>query len=805
MRLNVAFFVAGVWLLQQQAELPRPAVAWALGAVWVLVFLGGLRRKPSPALPPSRPPVFLRAAAAAACCAAGFAWAAAMAQLRLADALPPEWEGRDVRIEGVVASLPQPYERSVRFEFDVERVLTEDAVVPGRIVLSWWGTPAEGGRASTIPELAAGERWRLTARLRRPHGTANPHGFDYEAWLIERNLRATGSVRPKGGNQRLADMVHRPQYWVERARGGLRARILAALPGEPYAGVLVALAVGDQRAIPPDQWRTFTRTGVNHLMSISGLHVTMVAGLVFALVSGLWRRSPRLATALPALKAAALAGLVTAFIYALLAGYAVPAQRTVYMLCVVAAAVWLGVVESSSVVLAVALLVVVLIDPWAVLAPGFWLSFGAVGAIMFACNGRVARPAWLAAWTRVQLAVTLAMVPALLALFQQVSVVSPVANAFAIPLVGLGVVPVTLAGMVLPFDWPLQLAHLAMAWCMLLLEWLSALPAAVWEQRAPPAWAVVAATCGLVLLLAPRGTPGRWLGAVTLVPLFVVPPAALPPGGLQVTVLDVGQGMAVVVRTARHALLYDAGPAYGPQADSGNRVIVPFLRAAGTSRLDGLIVSHDDVDHSGGAASVMQAVPVEWLLTSLPDFDPLVLEADQGARCFAGQTWEWDGVRFEILHPARESYEDPSIRKNDRSCVLSVSSPGLRLLLTGDIESRSEWALVDTLGDALRADVLLAPHHGSRTSSTARFVLAVAPRIVVFPVGYRNRFGQPHEEVVARYDVIGARLYRTDRDGAVTLEIDPQGRTKITPYRAVYRRYWQTGLEGNGVPEAEEF
>jgi competence protein ComEC len=473
-------------------------------------------------------------------------------------------------------------------------------------------------------------------------------------------------------------------------------------------------------------------------MSISGLHVTMVSGLVFALAYGLWRRSPRLAARLPAAKAAAIAGLATAFGYALLAGFAVPAQRTVYMLCVVAAAVWLGAVGSSSAVLAAALLIVLLLDPWAVLSPGFWLSFGAVGVIMFVCNGRIGRRHWLATWVRVQFAVTLAMVPVLLAVFQQVSIVSPIANALAIPAVGLGVVPLTLLGLALPLDWILQLAHELMSWCTWCLERLGHLDAAVWEQSAPPAWAVGTATCGVLLMLAPRGTPGRWLGAAGLIPLFVTVPSELEAGALRMTVLDVGQGVATVVRTANHALLYDAGPGFGPQADSGNRAIVPFLRATGITRLDAVIVSHDHADHSGGAGSVMQAVPVDWLVTSLPDLDPLTMQAEATLRCRAGQRWEWDGVSFEIVHPALASYEDKALRVHDRNCVLMITGARARILLPGDIESRSEAALAGTLGDALRADVLLAPHHGSKSSSTPGFVEAVKPRLVVFPVGKRN-------------------------------------------------------------------
>ena len=796
MRLNILCFVAGAWWLQQQEVLPVAGWTWGLAAAGLVV---SVLRVDWPALSIGR-----EAIVKAACFALGFGWAAWCAQQRLADALPVEWEGRDIALSGVVAALPQAHERGVRFEFEVEQVLTPGARVPRRVVLSWWGSPAREDRPATFPALEPGERWQLTARLKRPRGTANPHGFDYEAWLFERGLRATGYVRPRSGAHRTAPMVHEPRYWIERARSLIRARIQAALPAEPYAGVIVALAVGDQRAIPPDQWQSFTRTGVNHLMSISGLHVTMVSGLVLALAYGLWRRVPRLALALPAAKAAVLAALCAALFYALLAGYAVPAQRTVYMLAVVAAALWLGVIESASMVLLAALFVVVLIDPWAVLAPGFWLSFGAVAVILYVTAGRIGRGHWLTAWTRVQVAVTLALIPPLLALFQQVSIVSPLANAFAIPVVSLIVVPLTLIGIAAPFDLLLHAAHLVMGGCMALLEWLAAVPDGVWEQHAPPAWTVVVAVAGLALLLAPRGFPGRWLGAVGLLPLFIVAPAGLRTGDVEVVVLDVGQGLASVVRTAHHALLYDSGPQFGPGADSGSRIIVPYLRARGVKRLDGIIVTHDDIDHWGGTASVLQAVPVDWLLTSLPDLDPLVVQAEPALRCAAGNRWEWDGVRFEVLHPARASYDDPAVKDNDRGCVLKVDAPGGRVLLPADVERRTEEELMDRSHGRLRADVLLAPHHGSRTSSTPAFVQAVSPRLVVFPAGYRNRLGHPHREVVERYADAGARVYRTDRDGAVSIAIPAEGAIRVTPYRALYRRYWQTPLTGDPVPDPDE-
>jgi competence protein ComEC len=455
-------------------------------------------------------------------------------------------------------------------------------------------------------------------------------------------------------------------------------------------------------------------------------------------------------------------------------------------------------------ILAAALLAVLLLDPWAVLAPGFWLSFGAVAIILVVTVGRAGPRSWLGTWLHVQWAITLGLVPLLLALFQQVSLISPLANAFAIPAVSLVVVPLTLTGVLLPFDIVLHLAHGVMEGCGRLLGWMSAAPAAVWQQHAPAAWSVPVAVCGALWLLLPRGFPARWIGAACLMPLFLAPRPELAEGDLRVTVLDVGQGLAVVAQTHRHVLLYDAGPAFGPMADSGNRIVVPFLRAAGVTHLDGMVVSHDDADHTGGALSVLQALPVDWLLASLPDMDPLPLMAERPFRCFAGQRWLWDGVDFEVLYPPRTSYDDASLKDNDRSCVVRITAKGGTVLLPADIERRGEAALLDA-PRTLRATVLVAPHQGSRTSSSTDFIERVNPDVVIFPVGYRNRFGHPHPTVVERYRALGTRIYRTDRDGALTLTLRASGSVQAAAYRASYRRYWQTPIPGDAPPDPEEF
>lgn len=774
---GIIAFGAGVWLLQQQAVLPGLFWAWLVPPSMLL--LHGLRARP----------VAFRLLLYGFCFGAGFFWAAAFAHLRMAESLPAAWEGRDVRIVGVIAGLPVANERGLRFEFDVERVDTPGARIPPHIQLSWFdggfGRPA----AFPVPALHPGERWALTVRLKRPHGNANPYGFDYEAWLLERNLRATGYVREGAENRRVAERVYRPGYLIEAARDAASGKLARILGERPYGGVLKALAIGEQSAISPPQWQVFLRTGVNHLMSISGLHVTLVSGLVFSLAYWLWRRSPALSLRLPARKAAVVAGVAAALAYALLSGFSVPTQRTLYMLAVVAVALWMNRAGAAFSVLGLALLVVLLLDPWAVNAPGFWLSFGAVAVILLAGAGRIGRPHWLAEWGRVQWAVTLGLIPALLAMFQQISLISPLANAVAIPLVSLVVTPLTLLGTVLPFDFLLLAAHWVMAWCMAFLEWLAAFPAGMWQQHGPLPWTVSVALLGVVWLLLPRGFPARWLGVLWLAPLFLVAPPRPGAGELWLTVLDVGQGLATVARTRHHALLYDAGPRYGGDADAGSRIVVPYLRGMGVSRLDGMVISHDDIDHSGGAVSVLQAMPVAWTLSSLPEGSPMLAGVAGPLRCHAGQHWEWDGVRFEMLHPTLESYAF-SLKDNDRSCVLKISSPAGNVLLPADIERLSESDLLERAPSALSARVLVVPHHGSRTSSTDAFVRAVHPELAIFTVGYRNRFGHPKEEIVARYRASGADTLRTDSSGALEVRLDAGGMS-LQGWREIRRRYWQ--------------
>ncbi|MGB8855251.1 MAG: DNA internalization-related competence protein ComEC/Rec2 [Burkholderiales bacterium] len=784
MRLFILGFVFGVWFLQQQAQLPDLRYAWVvplLAVAWLTAQKFRLKYSASLGW------AFLIVLAIGC----GFHWAAWRAQVRIAEHLPAEWEGRDISVIGVVASLPQKTARGLRFEFDIEKKLTVDALAPGHVSLNFYRDSRVGEQGSAImPDIRAGERWQWTVRLRKPHGAVNPGGFDVEAWLLERNVRAVGYVRSKESMTRIDARADGFHYRVDRLREGIRENFARVLNDKPLAPILTALAIGDQSGIGESQWQLFWRTGVGHLISISGLHITMVASLFYGLALWLWRSRPALTLRVPAQKIAVIAGMISALAYSLVAGFSVPTQRTFYMLATAAVFLWTGRLASPSRVLSAAMLVVMLLDPWAVLAPGFWLSFGAVGALMYVSAGRAGKIFWLRSMASAQAAIALLMAPLLLVLFQQVSLVSPVANAVAIPVVSFVVTPLTLIGTLPPFEFCLLLAHKVMEWCMGFLHWVAQMPAAAWQSHAPPVWTMLLGVIGMLWVLAPRGVPARWLGIVWALPMFLLLPDKPAPGQLWLTVLDVGQGLSVVAQTRHHALLYDTGPGYDEESDAGKRIVAPYLRVAGIDHLDGMVVTHADSDHSGGAISVLQSVPTGWLLSALARTSEIHKYAIKSNRCENGQSWDWDGVKFEMLHPTADDIDDQTRKINNNGCVLKLTSAHGSALLTADIEQFAEAELLQRESD-IRADVLVAPHHGSKTSSTPEFVDAVGATNVIFTVGYRNRFGHPKQEVVERYAEVGANIFRSDEDGAVLVKFDGAKKIGISPWRRHDRRYWR--------------
>lgn len=753
-----------------------------------------------------RPPRWWLPLAMAGLTGSGLGLSAWRASVVLAEAVPPALENQVLLVEGTVADLPRSVPGGVRFVFEVQAAQHQGrpVLVPRRVLLGWYAGRDEADDAGpAMPVVAtglrAGERWRLPVRLRQPHGLVNPHGFDRELWLFEQGIRATGSVRDGGATppQRLA-----PAPWASLAAVRQQARdaLMRQVADERSAGVLAALVLGDQAAIEAGDWRLFRDTGVAHLMSISGLHVTMLAWLAAWAIGRVWRRSATALRCGPAPVAARWGGVAVAAAYAAFAGWGVPAQRTVWMLATAAMLAQAGLHWPAPLVLLAAAAVVTAFDPWALLQPGFWLSFAAVGLLMATGPGphtapaeptepdeappappgllaRLRRHASHASQglLRAQAVATLGLAPLTLVCFQQLSLVGFVANLMAIPLVTLLVTPLALAGLLLPPLW--WLAAAVLQGLAALLQVLQEVPGAVFTVAAAPAWAQLAGLVGG--LLGVLRLPWRWrlLGLPLLLPLLWPPPQRPAEGGLEVVAVDIGQGTAVLLRTRRHLLVFDTGPAYGSgpvQAasdggnDAGARVLLPLLQARGERRIDLLLLSHRDSDHVGGAASLMAGLPVAALLSSLEEGHPLLAGPRPQQRCEAGQHWAWDGVRFEVLHPPAGSYSQP-MRPNARSCVLRVvDAVGRSVLLTGDIEAPQEAWLLATQGARLRSDVLLVPHHGSRSSSSPAWLQAVAPRVAVVQAGYLNRFGHPHAAVLARYSEAGIAVVRSDTCGAWT-------------------------------------
>jgi competence protein ComEC len=709
-------------------------------------------------------------------------------------ALNPALEGRDVAITGVVTDMSQRNEAGLRFRLAIESAVVDGqpVAVPPRIDVGWYGgVYATGtelvGLQRQPADVQAGERWQMTLRLKAPHGSRNPHGFDYELWLWEQGVQATGYVRAGAKDPTPERMAQTWQHPVALARQAVRSRIAAQVPERQLAGMISALVVGDQNAIDRVDWDVFRATGVAHLVSISGLHITMFAWGAALLVGWLWRRSMRLCLVLPAPNAALLGGVVLATAYALFSGWGVPAQRTCLMLATVALLRLSGARWPWPHRWMLACSVVVALDPWALLQPGFWLSFVAVG-VLFATDSGAAHAESTGARGRIvsmfreQWVITVALTPLTLLLFGQVSVVGLVANAFAIPWVTLVVTPLAMLGVLVPAVW--SMAAQSIEWLLAGLQWLASFPWAALSVAMPPLWAGVAGVFGGVVLVFPWAWSLRVLGLPLLLPVLLWRPPLPVPGQFELLAADIGQGNAVLVRTAGHALLYDAGPRYSLESDAGHRVLVPLLQALHT-RLDRVVLSHRDMDHVGGASAVLEMQPQSDLLSSIEAENPLQgVRAAQ--RCTAGQSWTWDGVQFDVLHPGAQDY-DTGAKSNAMSCVLRISNGTRTALLVGDIEKAQEAQLVAS-GAPIKADVLLVPHHGSKTSSSDTFLDTVQPQIALVQSGYRNRYGHPALPVLVRYRERTIRLIDSPHCGAITWQSALP--SDVQCHRTQAQRYW---------------
>ena len=699
------------------------------------------------------------AAAAVALFAAGFLWADFRAHIRLQKQLPQNLVWKDIVVEGQIADLPRRDEKRTRFDFHIQKIYDKS----GNAIPS---IPPLVARISDYhrdknphPQIRNGAQLQVKVRLRPPTVSANPHGFEYADLLFARNIQLLGYVR-----DRKSIVVLAPgESWREN----LRERIMKTAP-PPQNGLLAAFVVGDRSGISQESYEILRRAGIAHLVSVSGAHIALAAGFAALLAALLWRRSPRLTAIMPAGKAALLAALPLALGYALLAGFGVPVRRSFLMLALAAIVVLSGRTPAVAPGLAIAALVIVFADPWAAISPGFWMSFALVAAVVAAFAALGSRPLWR--FARMQALVSIFAIPLTLLFFNEASLISPIANFIAVPIVGFAVLPMALADVFLPGDYLWRISGFILKNLWSAMRWMSELQFAAWSPAAAPWWLFAAAAFGGGWILGPIGFPFKWAGLPPIAALLLWNPS--PPENMQVVFLNAGQGTAAIVRAGGKTLLYDAGPPF-----AGRLIVAPFLRGEGARKVDAMVVSHDDSDHRGGAADILRMFPVENLFASFP------MDADgaEFARCEAGKRWRWGETEFVFLHPHPDDY-GRGFSDNAMSCVLKAESPWGSVLLTGDIPEGTEFALAERAGGALSADVLLAAHHGSRYSTTDVFLNLVSPRTAVFSVGANNRFGHPHADALSRAKNAGAEILRTDLHGAIVVDFLEDG-IKVRKWR----------------------
>ena len=786
MALGIIAFLFGILFLQQFSSLPNILWCWVLFLVCLLPFITHDFR-------------FGQIIRVCLLFIMGFLWALLRAHLILDSGLPDKLQGKDLLVTGVVASIPIEDKRKRRFEFNIESLEYNEQHFksPGTVKLSWYRKPLarQAKSADTYTtKIKAGQRWQFWLRLKQPHGFMNPGSFDYEGWLYQKKIRATGYVRINSKKNQFAKKLddNVQGYSLLTLRQNLYELLSYITSKHDYAGILVALAMGERSGISQQQWQVFRATGTSHLVAISGLHIGLLAGFIFYLTRRLWPYCGNAALFLAAPRAAAIIALLIAACYAALSGFAVPAQRALIMLSIVMLSIFFRHKVQSSEVLSLALLCVLIFDPNAVLSAGFWLSFTAVVIISLAALGRLDSVTKFKVWGRLQWRISLALIPLLIFLFQQASIISPLTNLFAIPVVSFLVVPLVLLSTSIAAFFPdiaalmFTLADSILSVLWWVLSYLADSSFSQWYGVKPSLLPVCLAGVGFFLLLTPGGWPAKYFGIFLIIPL-VWPNLDSPDHGeAEITLLDVGQGLAAVIQTQHHALLFDSGPRFSKSFNTGSAVVIPFLRQKGIKKLNMIILSHKDNDHRGGFNSVQEFFDTDVILSSYEE---------KGSKpCWAGQDWIWDGILFEILNP------DDSLvykKRNNASCVLKVSVGGQSLLLSADIEKRAEKLLIKHRSAKLRSTYLVAPHHGSKKSSSRRFLDAVEPDLILIPVGFKNRYRMPHATVLRRYNDKGIPYIQTFQSGAVRIllgDISGQKSSSKLPeqYRKQWHKYWNS-------------
>lgn len=707
----------------------------------------------------------------------GFYWSLLLISNAINDDFHTYIEGAAVELTGVVSSLPETYAGHIQFMFDVETLVDskdKHYESPGTVRLNWYKT-------QITP--APGEIWQLKVKLKRPYSFMNHGGFDYETWMLRQGVKATGYVNKNQFNKRLR--VSNTHY-ILRLRHTLAEKIKAVLD-KPLLGLVMALSLGDRSQLEIDQWQVLTHTGTNHLIAISGLHLGLIAGFIYFLTQSCWRRFYFATQLIPAPIIAAVMSFMGAFFYAALAGFSLPTQRALIMIGVFLFSLFSAKRILTLNAVCIAIVLILIMDPLAIIAADFWLSFTAVILILYITRYRINKRNHLQRWLHLQCLLSLALFPVLIFWFKQIPFYSVLANIIAIPVIGFIMVPLILLAMIFIFALPSLSAFLYFLtdkindtlWSY--LNFLSKLDYAIVPIFASSLSILLMTMVGTFIILMPRGLPGRWIGLFCFFPLMFPLLDDLRAGEFNLSLLDVGQGLSAVVKTKEHVLVYDTGARFSERFNIGDAVLIPFLRSQGIQQLSMLMVSHGDNDHIGGANALLENFEIDRVLTSVPD----KLSHTSTSMCYTGQKWIWDSVKFEVLHPQLGS----TFTGNNASCVLKVSSQYGSVLLTGDIEKQAETNLVKNMRDKIKADIMLVPHHGSKTSSAAEFIESVAPEYGLISAGYRNRFGFPKQDIMSRYESHGVKTLVSYKTGELSAKFSETGLI-IEQFRSKIRRFW---------------
>lgn len=751
-------FLLGIFIVVQIPELPTLSIWYWFGLCGLGLFLyrsGGSLQK-----------CFLVLFAAAL----GFGWSCYRAEHLLNWQLPTLLENKEIMILGEVSGLPEVQPLRTRVTLKLLSVPEHP-----HIKLHW----------PRAPQLYPGDLWHLCVRLKRPHGPMNPGSFDTEKYLFFQGIRATGQVCKRGNPERIKrDPV---QYPIETLRMWFKNQIASVLPHHALAQFITALTIGDGSQITKSEWDILRKTGITHLMVISGSHITLLAGFAFLLGQFFWRRMPHIPLWFSAPQAGAVFGLMVGVFYSFLAGFSIPTQRASVAIACYFLSILFKKHYTAWMLFSMALLAVLVLDPFAVMSPGFWLSFIAVALIFYGTQYRLqaSHALWHFSW--IQIGMALGLLPLTAYFFQKISLIGILANCIAVPWISFVVTPLALLGAAcLPFLKPLSQILFSLAHGALEILWhgivfLSQLSFSEMMMPVVHPLVLLLALLGVLLFFAPKGMYGRYLGLLYVCPLWFFPQEKPKWGEVWLTVLDVGQGLSVVAETHHHTLVYDVGPKYGG-VNATKQVVQPFLHTRNVHTLDTLMISHLDSDHVGDAASLPETFVVKQVLTS----EPNQIAWTNAFPCIPNQQWEWEGVRFLVLHPARFY-----TKRNNRSCVLKITVGPHSVLLPGDIESSVERELYTTVFKDLDVDILVAPHHGSLTSSSEAFLDATTPQHVIFSADVLNRYGLPKPAVVARYQRKGAWCYTTGKTGAITFKLKnntPLQKPEV--YRWIHRHWW---------------